>query len=311
MSIEIKKFGVGSSDGIHTLAGVLYIPDSKIKGIFHIVHGMTEHIGRYKRIMTDLCELGYLCIGYDNLGHGYTAKDESELGYIADKRGWELLAKDVKIFSDAVREEYGHGIPYYLMGHSMGSFIVRLAAERFVKPDKLIIMGTGGPNGAADAGLCVIGLVKLFKGGRHFSKLVDDLAFGGYNKKFIAKGEHNKSSWLTTNDDVRKKYWEDPFCSFKFSVSAMGDLIRLMKYSNSGKWFKNIDANMPILLLSGEDDPVGNYGKGIIYIGERLKKNEKNAQYILFKDARHEILNDFTYDDVKDDILNFIEVQNV
>ncbi len=307
MSIEIKKIKVPSSDGIHALAGIIYIPDIEIKGIFHIVHGMTEHIGRYSRIMTDLCMLGYLCIGYDNLGHGYTARDESELGYIADKRGWELLAKDVKVFSDAVRAEYGRNLPYYLMGHSMGSFIVRLAAERFVRPDKLIIMGTGGPNGAADAGLCIIRLVKLFYGGHHFSKFVDDLAFGGYNKKFIAKGETHKSSWLTTNDDVRKKYWEDPFCSFKFSVSAMGDLIRLMKYSNKSRWFKSIDAGLPILLLSGEADPVGNYGKGVKYVGEKLRKNEKNAEYKLYKDARHEILNDFTYEDVKADILRFLD----
>ncbi len=306
MSIEIKKVSVGSSDGIHTLAGVVYIPDGEIKGIYHIVHGMTEHIGRYNRIMTEMCESGYLCIGYDNLGHGYTARNESELGYIADKRGWELLAKDVKVFSDEIRAQYGKELPYYLMGHSMGSFIVRLATERFVTPDKLIIMGTGGPNGAAGAGLAVIALIKLFKGGHHISKLVDDLAFGSYNKKFIAKGESSTSSWLTTDDTVRKKYWDDPFCSFKFSVSAMGDLIRLMKYSNRGKWFKAIDASLPILLLSGEEDPVGNYGKGVIYVGEKLKKNGKRAEYILYKNARHEILNDFTYDEVKADILKFL-----
>ena len=306
MSIEIIKKKVLSSDGIHNLAGVIYLPQGEIKGIYHVVHGMTEHIGRYDRFMRDIADLGFLCFGYDNLGHGYTAKDKSELGYIAKKNGWDLLAKDVKVYSDAIRAEYGKNLPYYLMGHSMGSFIVRLAAEKYVTPTKLIIMGTGGPNPAAGAGLAVIETIKLFKGDRYISKFVDKLAFGSYNKKFT-DNDSNNSSWLTTDMSVRKQYWSDDFCTFKFTVSAMGDLIRVMKYSNRKVWFKNISSNLPILLVSGEEDPVGNYGKGVIYVGGTLKKHGKNVAYILYNGARHEILNDFTYDQVKNDIISFIE----
>ena len=306
MAVEIKKINVRSSDGIHELAGVLYVPEGEIKGIYQIVHGMTEHIGRYDRIMSDISERGYLCFGYDNLGHGYTAQDKSELGYIAKKNGWDLLARDVKVFSDAIRAQYGQNIPYYLMGHSMGSFIVRLSAEKYTKPDKLILMGTGGPNPAAGAGLAIISLTKLLKGDRHISKLIDKLAFGSYNKKFT-DGDHVKGSWLTTDMETRKKYWADDFCTFKFTVSAMGDLIRLMKYSNRNAWFKKVPSTLPILIVSGEDDPVGNYGKGIIFVSEKLKKNGKNARHILYKGARHEILNDFTYETVINDIIQFIE----
>ena len=306
MSVEVKKIKVTSCDGIHELAGILYFPEKEIRGIYQIVHGMTEHIGRYDRIMRDLAEEGYLCIGYDQLGHGYTANDKSELGYIAKKKGWDLLARDVKVFSDAIRAEYGKELPYYLMGHSMGSFVVRLSAEKYAKPDKLIIMGTGGPNPAAGAGLAVISLIKLFKGDRHISKLIEKLAFGSYNSKFT-DGEQVKGSWLTTDMEIRKKYWSDDFCTFKFTVSAMGDLIRLMKYSNRGAWFKNISSDLPMLIVSGDEDPVGNYGKGIISVYEKLKKNGKNAKHILYKGARHEILNDFTYDEVKKDIIKFIE----
>ncbi len=305
MAVEKKQIGILSSDGIHTLSGVVYIPDSEIKGIYHIVHGMTEHIGRYDRIMTDLANEGYISVGYDNLGHGYTVNDKSELGYISKKRGWELLAKDVGIFAKAIKKEYGETLPYYLMGHSMGSFIVRLAVERFFVPDKLIIMGTGGPNPAAGAGLAVIEMIKLFKGDKHISKLVDDLAFGSYNKKFQGEGE-GANSWLTTDMSVREKYCADEFCKFKFTVSAMGDLIRLMKYSNRGDWFKNISPELPILIVSGEDDPVGNYGKGIEFVSKKLKKHGKNVRHILYKNARHEILNDFTYESVRADILEFI-----
>ena len=116
MNIITEKIRVPSSDGIHQLSGVVYIPEGEIKGLYHIVHGMTEHIGRYDRFMRDIAENGYICFGYDNLGHGYTANDKSELGYIAKKKGWDLLSRDVKVFSDAMREKYGRNLPYYLMG---------------------------------------------------------------------------------------------------------------------------------------------------------------------------------------------------
>ncbi len=309
MSAEIKKIRVGSSDGKHILAGVVYVPTGEIKAIFHIVHGMTEHIGRYDRIMTDLSSMGYLCVGYDNLGHGYTANDNTELGYIADKRGWEFLARDVGIFAEEIKKEYGEELPYYLMGHSMGSFIVRLACEKYFRPNKLIVMGTGGPNPAAGAGLAVIEVIKLFRGGKYISKLIDDLAFGSYNKKFKGDDADGKA-WLTTDMSIREKYCKDDFCSFKFTVSAMGDLIRLMKYSNRGKWFKDIPSSLPILLVSGSDDPVGNYGKGITYISEKLKSSGKQVRSILYDGARHEILNDFTYSQVLCDITEFIDKEN-
>lgn len=305
MNVAVKKISVPSSDGIHNLEGVVYLPDGEIKGIYHIVHGMTEHIGRYQRIMTDLAERGYVAVGYDNLGHGYTARDKSELGYIGDKKGWDLLSRDVALFATAVKDEYGSELPYYLMGHSMGSFIVRLTAEKYFTPCKLIIMGTGGPNPAARAGLAVIAIIKLIYGGRHISRLIDKLAFGGYNKKFTDTTQ--KGSWLTTDLEVRKKYWADDFCTFKFTVSAMGDLIKLMKYSNRSAWFKNISSDLPMLLLSGDEDPVGDYGKGIVFVTEKLKRNGKDAECILYKGARHEILNDFTYENVLNDITDFIK----
>ena len=295
-----------SSDGIHTLRGVIYLPDGVAKGYYHIVHGMTEHIGRYDRIMSALASEGYICFGYDNLGHGKTVNDNSELGYIAKKRGWELLCKDVKAFSDSVRAEIGLDLPYYLMGHSMGSFIVRLATEKFVSPDKLIIMGTGGPNPASGAGVALTATIKCFKGDKHISQLVYGLAFGGYNTKFKGDADSSEKSWLSTDLSIRQKYLEDDYCTFKFTVGAMEDLMKLLKYSNRRAWFKNIP-DVPILLVSGEDDPVGNYGKGIIMIKNKLEKNKKKVSCILYKGARHEILNDFTYDRVKGDILSFLQ----
>ncbi len=298
-----REFRVPSCDKVHTLAGVIYLPDTPPKGYFHIVHGMTEYIKRYENIMRDLTEEGYICFGYDNLGHGHTVNDEAELGFIAHKGGDELICRDVKVFSDAVMAEYG-ALPYYLMGHSMGSFITRLAVEKYVKPDKYICMGTGGKNAAAGAGLALIALVKLFKGDRYISVLVDKLAFGNYNKHFE---EGNPAAWLTRDAEMVKKYREDRLCSFKFTVSAMGDLVRLNKRSNSASWYKNMPKDLPVLLVAGECDPVGNYGKGVREVCEKLKKHGCDARAILYPDARHEILNDLSYNEVKQDIIGFLK----
>ena len=304
--IEKKDFSVLSSDGIHNLYGVVYFPDCEIKGFFQVVHGMTEHIERYDRFLTDMASKGWISFGYDHLGHGKTVNDDSELGYIAKKRGWELLAKDVKVYSDAVREAFGSkDMPYCLMGHSMGSFVARLAAQSFVHPQRLIIMGTGGPNPAAGVGLGLIGAIKLFKGDKHYSKLIDGIAFGSYNKRFGGGSEEDSKLWLTNDESVRRAYYADKYCTFKFSVSAMGDLIRLIKYTNCSKWYREISGSLPILLVSGEDDPVGDYGQGIRKVESLLKNNGKNVSSKLYEGARHEILNDFTYETVRDDIIDF------
>ena len=295
-----------SSDNIHNLAGVVYLPEGEAKGMFQVVHGMTEHIERYDRFMSDMASNGWICFGYDNLGHGHTANDDSELGYIAEKNGWELLAKDVKVFYDAVKAEFGReDMKYCLMGHSMGSFIVRLAAERFIKPDRLIVMGSGSANPLADIGIVLIEMIKLFKGDKHISKFIDKMAFGNYNDKFKEELAENPSPWLTSDAEVVKKYAADKYCTFRFTLSAMGDLIRLMKYSNSGAWYKNLPKDLPVLLVSGEDDPVGNYGKGVIAVYNKLRAQGIDTDCILYSEARHEILNDFTYECVKRDIMNF------
>ncbi|MBE6694781.1 MAG: alpha/beta hydrolase [Ruminococcaceae bacterium] len=304
MSVERRIIKAPSSDGIHTLAGVLYLPAGEVKGIFHIVHGMTEYIGRYEKFMQDMAAEGYAACGYDNLGHGQTARDDGELGFIAERRGWELLARDVAVFRNAVEAEVGEH-PYILMGHSMGSFIARLAAARFTRPDRLIIMGTGGKNPLSAPGIMIIDAVKLFKGGKYISKFVDNLTFGDYNKSFADDGVPNP--WLTSDIEIRKKYAADKYCTFKFTVSAMGDLVRLLKYTNSSSWYKTLECELPVLLVSGERDPVGNFGKGVREVHERLQKSGHNSTLVLYPDGRHEILNDTTYPKVKEDILQFIQ----
>lgn len=302
-SIEKIPIRVPSTDGVHTLAGVVYMPADDPVGVLQVVHGMTEYIGRYDRFMRKLAEAGWVVCGHDHLGHGQTA-DPSEWGYIAKKNGWDFLCRDTKAFGDSVRKDYGQDLPYVLMGHSMGSFIARLTAEKYTKPHALIIMGTGGPNPAAGAGVALAGLVKIFRGERHISGLVYSLAFGGYNTPF--KAEDDAYAWLTTDKSVRDVYRKDPLCTFLFTVSAMGDLIRLTKESNRAAWFKAIPDDLPILLVSGRDDPVGGMGKGVEAVHRKLRKAGKQVTCHLYEGCRHEILNDTCRDRVVQDILDFV-----
>lgn len=303
MNYEIKTVKVRSSDNIHTLKGKIFIPEGEIKGIFHLVHGMTEHIDRYDGFFDEFAKRGYVCCGYDNLGHGKTANNAEELGFIAHKKGYDYLMRDVKVFSDKIRKNYPN-VPYILMGHSMGSFIVRGTAVNYVlDPDKLIICGTGGPNIASGAGLLLTDIFKLLFGEKHISDIIDKTAFGTYNKRFEGTSPYN---WLTKDSEAIKKYSKDDYCTFEFTVSAMHDLVKLNRIANSRKFFRELDPKIPVLIVSGDSDPVGNYGKGVKKVYNKLKKG-RNVTLKLYKDGRHEIHNDTCKEEMIKDILEFID----
>lgn len=302
--IKVIDKDVMSSDKTHMLKGKLYIPEGKPKGFFHVVHGMTEHIARYDGFMREMAGSGYITFGYDHLGHGRTAVDDSELGFIAHDKGWEKLIDDVFIYGNDIRKAMDESLPFYLMGHSMGSFIVRLCAAKYDHYDKLIVMGTAGPNPAAAAGIKVTGAMKKSKGERGYSKLVYKMAFGTYNKRF--EDENDPYAWLSVDRENRDRYRADKFCTYLFTVSAMQDLIRLNKGCNEKEWFRSLNKEKPVLLVSGGEDPVGEYGAGVTKVYEALKAEGANVRMKLYDGYRHEILNDACRDEVIADIKAFI-----
>ncbi|MBR0467023.1 MAG: alpha/beta fold hydrolase [Clostridia bacterium] len=293
-----------SSDKIHTLKGVIYLPNGTHKGVFHLVHGMTEHIGRYDWFMSTLAQNGYIVAGYDNLGHGHSVNNDSELGFIAKKKGYKLLAEDVYLFGEKLRKN-NKGLPFILMGHSMGSFIVRLAAALHPEGiDKLIICGTGGPNPMAPIGLLLADILALFKGKKAFSPLLDNMAFGKYNDGF--EGRHDYE-WLTKDQDIIEKHKDDKYCHFNFSISAMHDLVKLNYLTNKPKYIKKLRDDMPIFLVSGSDDPVGDKGKGVNKVYVNYKKYGKDVKMKIYENCRHEIHNDTCKDEMIEDLLEFMK----
>lgn len=304
MEYEIRTLPLRSTDNIHTLMGKIYIPKGELKGLFHIVHGMTEYIDRYEHLFSFLAENGYVAFGFDNLGHGNTARDKKELGFIAHEDGWKYLVYDSIAYVKAVKEMFPQK-PLTLMGHSMGSFITRLAVEH--SPDiynKFIICGTAGPNPLCSIGLLLSKAIKTIKGEKHISKMVESLAFGSYNKRFEPLTNYE---WLTKDREIINKYINDEFCNYKFTVSAIIDLMKLLSNCNRNEWFKNIKKDLPIFLIAGEDDPVGDYGKGVREVYEKLKSQNCNVTLKLYKNCRHEIHNDSCKEEMFSDILKFIE----
>ncbi len=297
--MEMIERRIPSCDGIHQLYCRVYIPDGEPAGLFHVAHGMTEHISRYDGFMREIAEEGYICYGYDHLGHGYTANDDSELGYLGN---WKLLVEDPQSVSRLIKSEHP-SLPCFLLGHSMGSFIARCAATPRIW-NKVIFMGTGGPTPAAKAGLAIVRAKIKKDGERATSPEIEKMVFGSYRKRF--KDEDDVISWISTKKEVRDTYRGDKFCTFHFTLNGFYTLLKLHTLCNSKTWFKKVGSTLPILLVSGSDDPVGNYGKGVKKVYNTLKANGKNVRMKLYDGCRHEILNDSKKDEVIKDILDFI-----
>lgn len=299
--MTITERRIPSADGVHQLFCRVYQPDGEIKGLFHVVHGMNEHIDRYVTFLREMTEHGYLCYAFDNLGHGRTVNDDSELGFLVD---WRFMVDDVQNVSKQMKREYGDGLPCFLLGHSMGSFIARCASDPKIW-NKVIYMGTGGPNPASKPGLALIKLRIRQEGQHAVSPEIEKMAFGSYRKHF--EDESDPIAWLSTQTEVRDAYRQDKYCTFSFTLNGYYNLIKLQSLSNSKTWFKHISDELPIFLVSGTDDPVGNYGKGVTAVYKQLNRCGKNVKMKLYEGYRHEILNDVCHDEVVQDILDFIQ----
>jgi alpha-beta hydrolase superfamily lysophospholipase len=302
---KIKK-EVLSSDGVHILHGCVLAPEEP-KAILQIAHGMTEHIARYEPFMTYLAENGFVVCGHDHLGHGTTAEASGEFGYFAKKDGHRIVCEDVYAFGKAVRKDYP-GIPFFLMGHSMGSFIARLAVSNHPDAcDALVVMGTSGKNPLSFPGLLVARIIRKLRGEKFVSRFVLSVAFSSYNKR--TENEH-PYAWLTRDKKELEKRDGDPFCAFLFTVAAMCDLILLQSLCNKRRWYASIRKDLPILIVSGDADPVGNYGKGVEEVYESLiAEGVTDVSRKLYPGMRHEILNEIDREPVWKDILDFLQNQ--
>lgn len=304
----IKKINYPSSDGKTQIAGYFVEPegDKKIVGVVQISHGMCEYFLRYENFAAFLCENGYAVCGNDHLGHGYTAESDDDLGFTAEGGGSAFMVKDVHRMTLLARERYGD-VPVVLLGHSMGSFIARLCISNFGKDyDAAIIMGTGGPDAPYKLGKAIAKVIMEKKGEHHRSRELEKIAFTGYTKR-CPKGSHPRA-WITRDEAILDKYANDKFCNYCFTVRGFYDLFDLLEGASKKDWAKKVPSELPVLLISGMDDPVGGYGKGVKKIHDRLEvAGVKNLELMLYPDNRHEVLNELEREKVYNDILDWLE----
>lgn len=279
---------------------MIWTCEGKPRAIVQILHGMAEHMGRYERMAKALNKKGFVVVGRDHRGHG---KDAKQLGYFAKKNGWNLLLQDAHDLMSETKKAYPH-TPYFLLGHSMGSFLAREFVLRYgPELDGLILSGTGFfPRALTLAGKTVASLVPQQKP----SRLVDQLAFSGNNKPF--QPARTSVDWLSRDEKQVDAYVADPLCGFMFTGRAYADFFGGLAALTDLSRLQKMPKDLPVYFLSGDQDPVGQMGKGV----EKVAKDFRTAGMTdvtvkLYSGARHELFNEINQEEVDEDLAAWLE----
>lgn len=240
-----------SGDRGTKIHGVKWEPDNReIKGILQIIHGMAEYVERYENFAEYMTERGFLVVGHDHLGHGDSVVSKEYWGYFAPKNGSDILVEDIHTLRMMTQEEYP-GIPYFILGHSMGSFLLRKYLSRYGENLRgAIIMGTGNqPDKIVKLGKRVCKFLVFFRGWNHRSKLVNHMAFSGNNKRFEAEGPN---AWLTKDRNVVSSYNSEARCTFIFTLNGFYNLFDTIHDINQPEHINMIPKELPCFWWRGK-----------------------------------------------------------
>lgn len=308
-----EHFRFPSSDGKTQLHACLWIPDEKIKfrGVLQIAHGVAEHIGRYDDFARYLNEQGIVVAGHDHLGHGQSLPEGGTPVYFGEKNGWMHAVDDIHGLHEILAKRFKR-LPHLIMGHSMGSFLTRSYLIRYPGEKKAaILMGTGWQPGYMLTGGSLIAKRFYYKnGGSSTSNFVTELAFGGYNRAFAPN--RTGFDWLSADPENVDRYIADPLCGADATVGLFRDMLGGIRFNQKPANLKKMDPSMPVLFISGEDDPVGAMGKGVKRSCAAFQKaGMQDVTLKLYAGLRHEILNEkpmqqTVYSDIHDWLSRYI-----
>lgn len=301
-----KDFYFNSSTGKNKIHARMCVPDAEPRAIVQIIHGIAEYIGRYDEFMSFLADNGIIAVGTDHLGHGKSIESEEQTGFFAYDNGWDYVVRDEEVLRLAMHENYPE-LPIIVFGHSMGSFMTRTLLIRY--PDAFnaaIISGTGNQGAAlVNGGLFMGNLVTGLRGAHHYSKFLNTLAFGSYNK--IYDNPKTEYDWLSRDEANVQKYIGDPLCGFIPSCSLFRDMMTGVKFITNKKNLTAMNKDMPVYFMSGDMDPVGECGKGVQKAYNNfLEAGMKDVSIKLYPGGRHEMLNEINKDEVYADILAWL-----
>ena len=303
-----KELYFNSADGKSKVYAVQYIPtDQKVVGVIHIAYGMAEHMGRYEAFCETMVQKGFVVTGYDYPGHGKTLREGQVSGYLCEQDPADMLIENTHVLNKLTVEAYPE-VPYILMGHSMGSFLVRNYMSRYGEEiSAAILLGTAQqPKALVGFGKFLNGTQKILFGSKHKSKLLNHLCFGSNIKRF--KPARTPSDWLTRDTEIVDRYNADSMCGFLFTANGFDGLFELISRMNRAETVEKIPKSLPVLILSGTMDPVGDFGKGPEKVYELLKKTGlEKVEIRLYEGARHELLNETNREEIMSDIYEWIE----
>ena len=307
MNYNFSEITYPSRDGKNTIYACLYTPKfCTAKGIVQLVHGMVDYVERYEPLAEFLTGEGYIVAGNHHLGHGRSAATPEELGFFGEESSVDTLLRDMHTMNRYLRDAFP-ALPLVIFGHSMGSFLARLYIEKYPHSIKgAVIHGTSGSLATVGMGKLLASIMIKSKGPRHRSERLKKIAFSGYNSHF-AKEEGN-NAWLTRDREAIKGHDDDSFSNFTFTVSAYRDLFIMLQSCNRREWFEAYPKSLPTLIVSGDEDPVGKYGKGPMQVYKRLLISGCESLTLkIYSGARHELFLETNREEVYSDLLSWLE----
>lgn len=304
--MQKTEFFYPSSDGIHEIHAVVWKPEGDVRAVVQISHGMIEYVNRYEEAAEYLTARGILVAGNDHLGHGRSVMSQEEWGFFASGDASGKVVRDLHTLTLKIKKEYPK-VPYFLLGHSMGSFMARRYAMTYgAELDGAIFVGTGNqPAAMVRFGKALVEFLSIFFGERYRSKAVERMMFGAYNKRF--KPVRTQYDWLSRNTENVDKYSQDKACTFLFTLNGYKTLFSTLLFIEKPANIARIPAKLPVLLLAGEDDPVGGYGKAVrqVYMIYR-RQGIKDLSLKLYPQDRHEVMNELDRKEVYQYLYNWL-----
>lgn len=303
--MKVKEYSFKSSSGLCDIKAWQWYPDNgQVKAVFQLHHGMAEHCGRYMSAIEAFVDMGYAVFMNDMINHGRSNDDKAMLGHFGNKNGYKDIIRDAKSVMDIAKAEYPDK-KYIIGGHSMGSLIMRCFINEYGNCfDGAVFIGTSGSNPLAGVSIGLTNVIGAIKGREYKSRLLYKLGFSAYDKPFEHRTVYD---WGCRDTESVDDYCNDEYCGFLFSAAGYQDLARLCIECNTDEWANRIEKDMPVLLISGSMDPVGNYEKGVREVYNRLlKTGHTNVDIKIYPEARHEILNELNKEEVYDYINSFI-----
>ncbi len=303
-----REFTYLSADGKTKIHAVEWKPDQgEPTAVLQIVHGMVEFIGRYEEFAEYLTERGFAVVGHDHLGHGASVASKEDYGFFSEKNGNAAVLRDIHHLKKLTEKTCGD-LPYYMLGHSMGSFLLRqYLCLRGGEIDGAVIMGTGTkPVPLLKLGRVLCRALKeAIFGWHHRSLLIDRMAFGGYNKHF--KPARTTADWLTKDEAIVDRYLADERCTFRFTLNGYYNLFYSMETASRKSSLRRMPRDLPVLFVAGSEDPVGDFGIGVKLVENRFRKaGMERVTRKLYDTDRHEILNETDRGAVYEDLYNWL-----